>query len=536
MSRVTNWLFFILLLSAVFGATTHAATTRTAASCNTGDVQAVVSAAANGDTVLIPAGSCTWTSGVTVHSGVGISIIGTGTPGSGAGTMGAAASCTQTVITDNSSSGVFRFRPNVNSSLSRISCLKIRTDNPTNVSAPLTAAGGCNASTCSQLRIDNVTFDSSLQGMLPDSSSLIITDNLYGVIDHNTVTAGNPNGSLAMIFVAYNNTAWLGVGAWGDKSWSEPTNWGSPNMLILENNSFGAGVVIGENEADAPYGGRGGGRIAVRFNTGTGLMSGVANHGTDSNGRPRGGRQIEAYNNTFQCGNTSAGCQGIVPIRSGVNIVFGNSYSSASGSWWNSVLALAAMRVEVIWGPPWNQCNGTGQWDYNGTPRICIDQPGRSGGTYLSGVTPSPTGWPGQVLDPNYEFNNTKTSGPLGIGNVWSASPGGWFIANQDYYTDNSGGTPHIQTSPTSPFNGTSGVGFGTLANRPTTCTPRVGYWATDQGSWNQSGAGGQGQLYVCTATNTWTLSYTPYTYPHPLISGSAPVQAPNPPINMQVK
>jgi len=76
-----------------------------------------------------------------------------------------------------------------------------------------------------------------------------------------------------------------------------------------------------------------------------------------------------------------------------------------------------------------------------------------------------------------------------------------------------------LQTNSTTPFNGTATIGFGhgTLANRPTTCTTGVGYWATDQGNWNQSGSGGQGQLYVCTATNTWTLSYTPYTYPHPL-------------------
>src|SRR5262249_54083817 len=91
------------------------------------------------------------------------------------------------------------------------------------------------------------------------------------------------------------------------------------------------------------------------------------------------------------------------------------------------------------------------------------------------------------------------------------------------------------QTSPTSPFNGTTGMGFGTFADLPPTCTPTpppipspgeagggVGYFATDQGP--------QGTLYQCSATDTWTVHYVPYTYPPPLVSGTPPPPPPPPP------
>lgn len=55
-------------------------------------------------------------------------------------------------------------------------------------------------------------------------------------------------------------------------------------------------------------------------------------------------------------------------------------------------------------------------------------------------------------------------------------------------------------------FDGTSGIGVGSLANRPTTCTVGVAYWATDMKI-----------LYRCTSTNVWTEFYRPFPYPHPL-------------------
>ena len=76
MTRIMKSVLFGLLLGAFFGATAHAAT-RTAASCTTADVQAAINSAVGGDTVIIPAGSCAWTSGVTI-SGKGITVTGQG--------------------------------------------------------------------------------------------------------------------------------------------------------------------------------------------------------------------------------------------------------------------------------------------------------------------------------------------------------------------------------------------------------------------------------------------------------------------------
>jgi hypothetical protein len=102
--------------------------------------------------------------------------------------------------------------------------------------------------------------------------------------------------------------------------------------------------------------------------------------------------------------------------------------------------------------------------------------------------------------------------------------------ANRDWYNAVSASA---QSNPTAPFNGTTGMGFGTLANRPTTCATNpnesgggVGYFATDQGP--------QGTLYQCSATNTWTVYYTPYTYPHPLTTGTGAQGTPAPPSGLQ--
>jgi hypothetical protein len=149
--------------------------------------------------------------------------------------------------------------------------------------------------------------------------------------------------------------------------------------------------------------------------------------------------------------------------------------------------------------------------------------PGGCGSGVFTGV------WPNEALEPVYEWGNiwNPVSGfpSTFIDNAYSTTT---IFPNQDYYayTLTWNGTAFVGT----PFNGTVGTGIGTLAARPATCTAGVGYWANDQGSWNTTNTAGpvsatvgiQGVLYKCTATNVWTLFYTPQTFPHPLDTTSS--------------
>jgi hypothetical protein len=601
-----------LVVLALFGASfCRAQSTYTAASSNESDVQAAVNkvSSAGGDTVNVPCSPIApvWTTTLTSSHSFTLNFQGAA-PNTGAGTIGSGLNCV-TIQDANSSSPIIQFTPTYQSG----QVVVIQNVNIDPVSATTTLAepvdieGTCTSGGCPNFRIDNITFGKNTRwtetGNGSQAAALIRVNDVFGVMDHNTV----PLGSNVELFNAQ-MYSYLGVGANGDNSWAQPDSLGGQNNIFAENNLFFSGY-LGLNDCEASN--IGGCRFVDRYNTLTESNNGsfgiAENHGTETGGRGRSGREMEVYGNTLTCGQACAGIDG--GLRGGTGMFFNNHAILTPGFGANTWLGISLYRTVGAFAP-WGACGGSGPYDQNdgvtyytgtmstggngvltftdssktwstnqliptGDPysvydvtqgfwseissntsntitvigpvsesgwtgfnngdsyqilraQFCIDQPGHGAGNYISGTTPSATGYPGQVLDPIYQWSDFYTGGAQVNNPIGSGS--GKVVANRDYYPQASG----AQTSPTSPFNGTSGTGWGPLVDRPTTCTPQVGYWATDQGNWNQSGSGGQGELFVCTAANTWTLHYEPYTYPHPLIAGNTTSgNTPQPPTNL---
>ena len=501
------------------------ATTYNAATCSQTDVQTAINSTSNGDTVIIPAcSSANWSSGITI-SGKGIDITGSGTPNTGSGTVGAGTSTT--TLIETGTSPFFSFTGLAYGQTAKVELLNLGTTQTSPViTGAVTFAGTCTSSGCAQVRVDNILFATNEWGAALDGAPIVV-DNIFGVADHNSESDNTSSPFLTDISF----DAWQGVGAYGDNSFANSSSFGTAQSFYIENNSV-SGVRLTENDVAPPGGAVGGARWVCRFNTvtnmsGNGICGG---HGTAWGGRFRGERQQEVYYNTI----SASVCDGINSVLSGTGYFLSNSIT---GTGCNKMVGLDIARF-IQSGTPWNACDGTQPWDYApwSSTTACLDQPGSGIGAALENSTPvlvsAPSTpcttagqcWPNPTLDPIYEAGEVSPNNAPGV-SVASDGSSTRVLANRDYYAQVS---DVAQTSATSPFNGSSGTGYGTLARRPTSCTPYVGYWATDQGTWNNGGAGGI--LYICTSTNTWTSSYTPYTYPHPLAGGSSAAGQPSSP------
>jgi hypothetical protein len=387
-------------------------------------------------------------------------------------------------------------------------------------------------------RLDHCHFNAFTYSNLASNGGVTTYDSIMGVFDHNLFEMYSEGNAIR---------DYGGGDYYGDTTWAQPSAWGSSNFIFAENNVFNKGAAN-----DCNYGAR----MVIRYNTildnpyspeDEGLWQG---HQTGQGEfRTRGCRALEIYHNYiynnssilnrygFAAGNLLAATgMAWANIVAGYkfDVVFSNARTAGSGH--------TQQDVPTSVGYCGNGSNGNASpWDGNSNSQgyPCLNQTGRGQGDLLSGNFPSMTntttgctpsaasspsscsGWPHNKREPWYVWNESQSDILAGGGLYGNPIYSGVQMQpNRDFYVQVSASS---NTTPSSPFNGTSGTGFGTLVNRPTTCTAGPGgiYDTSPTGSYGVAYFATDNQtLYVCTTTNTWNAIYTPYAYPHPLVIG----------------
>lgn len=407
----------VVLISISVGHTTLLAATITAASCSRADVGTAVNAAANGDTVLIPAGTCTWTTNLTISNkyltlqGAGIS---------------------QTVIIDNVVKSGFPIVPQalvwstIDGGLTRLT--GITWQGGTTVDAGPNKGMVVFQGQSKQLRVDNCKF------VPTRTTALFFYFGQMGVVDHNVfdLSANSGYGFYNMPF------DWTVPGSnYGDYSWTNDDTLGTNQAMFFEDNLFTNDQSIGL--LYFAIDGWGGSRIVLRHNTFQAAT--VGSHGTESPGRWRGQRQFEIYNNTLTWNMQGNYFESWFDTRSGVGVIFNNTATITNPT--NGLSTVAVLKVFRTFGSyaPWGKCDGTSPWDGNTSPPgyPCLDQVGWASGDLVRQDPPINTvrgsaSWPRQTLKPVYIWNNTIN----GVAsNARSAQPT-YITENREFYN----GTP----------------------------------------------------------------------------------------------
>ncbi|OPY15878.1 MAG: hypothetical protein A4E69_00380 [Syntrophus sp. PtaB.Bin138] len=394
------------------------AATINASSCSQADVQAAVNASSTGDTVVVPAGSCTWASAVSIPTTKKITLQGAG--------MDA------TIITKQTLDPPNWVALSLNQSGSRVTGVQF-------IDGSIVVYG-------TGWRIDHCKFYRANEAG-------------QGVIAWGTSSNSPPAGLVDHCYF-HNSKAvvggWAGLKAHG--IWAKPLDLGSANAVYVEDNTY-VRTVFG-NVMDANYGGR----YVFRYNNVTDGT--IEAHSVQGNHRAT--RSWEIYNNTFNQKNRALWAPFF--LRGGTGVVFNNI---VTGKWTAPGIALDNVRSNpngtADYGTDPGYCTGTSKWDGNVSGLSgygCRDQIGRSTDQWLW-TDSSP--YPPQQLDPAYAWNNKfGTSDVVFFVHNWSTLQTVHIKEGRDYFnnTVRPGYVPYTYPHPLALAWGTD---VGTTTTPPTT-------------------------------------------------------------------
>jgi hypothetical protein len=483
------------------GQTVNAVTIH-ATSCSYADVSSAIASAQNGDTVAVPAGNCTWNSGLTITKGIHLS---------GAGVDATEITCT------SSGNYVITYQPSDLSSNHpfRVSGFTFDMANQS-YGIKLNAAHSSDLTIQTKVQIDHNTF-------INTNGQAIWNNGMRGVIDNNTFDG--------IVYPIRHPSSYGNGEHWWDH-WDGIIFGAEDNNMYIEDNVFAGVTVI----MDCQYANR----YALRYNTV--IVTGQAYPLLDMHGNQGEGYMYACFGGEVYGNDVTMPEGQFLDQRGGKTVVFYNRVVGSSlgikvreeyddsrnptvnpqpqhvsdSYYWNNRVGSTLFSVREPMSEIRTATGGGANYledthanfpsGYGDPDRYGLEIVGGTGaGQYRLITDAQPTRL---TVAPNWETNPDATSQYRIVSDCCNV-----IAEDSEFYNHNVN------------FDGTTGVGCGLLADRPATCTPGVGYWATEQSCTGVDDASVgahpetpvSGTLYKCTAPNTWEAYYTPYTYPHPL-------------------
>jgi hypothetical protein len=307
MRKLLQFLFLIMISQAAWSAT------YTAASCSSSAVTAAINSAVNGDTVLVPAGSCSWSA--TISTSKAISILACGSPDYPGG-------CTGTTTITNNANPIIQIS-NTGSNFVRVSGFTVNSPIGDSSTTAMEVFGPA-----TKFRIDNNTFNGGDCPICTNYFSNIGAGIVAGVVDHNTIKNSGRG------YFAQDGRTKDG-GNPGSVAWSEFLGHeitfacsNNPDKIVyFEDNTITWNQSVPTGYGQGTLYGQYGAKVVYRHNTLSNFSPLIDAHG-DAPGY--GTVFYEIYDNIIDeggCKFTGFGCEGkMMYLRGGQHLIHDNTF------------------------------------------------------------------------------------------------------------------------------------------------------------------------------------------------------------------